>query len=123
MKRDITKPNATCLDLLCYLYSLTQLDLEVLLALLKRQGATLDELALVVKRDRTTVFRSLQKLVSAGLCHKEAVGRREGGYYHVYSAASKDRIKTLCETRIDEITNRLKKLVQNLDSELESFTR
>ena len=47
---------------------------------------TLDGISKEVDRDRTTTFRSLQKLVSLGLCVKETKTIKEGGYYHVYSA-------------------------------------
>src|SRR5918996_6067005 len=88
----LTRTNATVKDLFIQLYDLSPLDLEILFMLIGRNNKndeepmTLDEASKEVDRDRSTTFRSFQKLVSLGLCVKETKTIKEGGYYHIYSA-------------------------------------
>jgi predicted transcriptional regulator len=56
--------NSTVKDLFIYLYDLSPLELDLLFILIKnKKSMTLEELAKKVDRDKSTVFRSLQKLV------------------------------------------------------------
>src|ERR671939_40269 len=83
----LTRMNSTLKDLFIYLYDLSPLDLDLLFVLIKRERpTTLEELVNEADRDKSTVFRSLQKLVGLGICVKETRTLKEGGYFHVYSA-------------------------------------
>ena len=56
-------------------------------ALIARKRSTLlDVLSKEVDRDKTTVFRCLQKLVDLRICEKDIKTLKEGGWYHVYTA-------------------------------------
>jgi predicted transcriptional regulator len=108
----LTARNATCKDLLSCLYDLSSTDTR-LLALLLREGKpkTLDELAGSMERDRGTVFRSLQRLVSLGFCTKQTVNLKEGGYKHLYNTVGVEKIEENAEQRIKEIQSSLKRLM------------
>src|SRR5712692_1366960 len=93
----LTRKNASCNELLCAVYNLNPVELEVFYHLAGGASAGLDEIALKVKRDRTTIYRSLQKLVSIQLCYKETKALKEGGYYHLYSATELARVKEQAE--------------------------
>src|SRR5687767_1024785 len=89
----LTRMNATVKDLFIQLYDLSSLDLDILFMLIGNKNGepmTLDEVSKEVDRDRSTTFRSLQKLVSLGLCVKETKTIKDGGYYHVYGAVDMD---------------------------------
>jgi predicted transcriptional regulator len=88
----LTRMNATVKDLFIQLYDLSPLDLEILFMLISKKNdepMTLDQISKEADRDRSTTFRSLQKLVGLGLCIKDTKTIKEGGYYHVYSEKSK----------------------------------
>jgi Predicted transcriptional regulator len=53
---------------------------------------TVDEIAEIVNRERSTAYRSIQRLLQAGFIKKEQINYDQGGYYHVYSATSPDEI-------------------------------
>ena len=67
----ILDENATCRDMFEYFFDLSPADVAVLYSLDNETGATLDDIALKVHKDRTTVFRSLQRLVGTGIVTKK----------------------------------------------------
>jgi len=95
-----------------------------LLALLLRDGKprTLDELADLMDRDRGTIFRSLQKLVSIGFCTKQSVNLKEGGYKHLYNSVSAEQIEKNAENRIGQIQTSLTRLMKKFRYDIRSMT-
>ena len=102
--KTITRVNSTVKDLFIYLYDLSSLELDLLFILIKnKKSMTLEELAKKVDRDKSSVFRSLQKLVGLGICVKETKTLKEGGYYHAYSAIDIESFKIETEKRVKEL--------------------
>jgi predicted transcriptional regulator len=98
--------NCSCEDVFTCLYNLSTSDIQILGILLrseKKGPLTLDYLGKQVNRDKGTVFRSLQKLVGMGFCTKQTRFLRQGGYYHVYSAADISTIEKNVDERISNI--------------------
>lgn len=82
-----------CDDLLECVHGLTELDracFEVLVA--ARDRRTIDEIAEEVDRERSTVYRSVHRLLEAGVLEKEQVNYENGGYYHVYRSVDPDTV-------------------------------
>ncbi len=81
----ITRMSATLKDLFIYIYDLSPLDMDLLLTLIAHHNKqmTLEDLSKAVNRDKSTVFRSLQKLTGLGICVKESRTLKEGGHFHV----------------------------------------
>jgi predicted transcriptional regulator len=59
-----TKKKAACSDLLSCLYGLNEIDYKIFYTLSDKEDKSLDQIALEVKRNRTTVYKNLQKLTS-----------------------------------------------------------
>jgi len=114
----LTKKSASCADLLSCLYNLKPTDLEVLLEVTRNENATLDEIAKLVQRDRSSVHRCLSKLVSANLVTKQTKTLKNGGYYHAYSMVELATIKRHAKERVKEITESLEALINNFESDL-----
>jgi predicted transcriptional regulator len=114
----LTRRGATCSDLLSCLYNLKPIDLEVFLEVAKNENATLDQIAQLVQRDRSSTHRCLSKLVSAGLVHKQAETLKGGGYCHIYSIVEPFKIKEHARQRVKEITESLESLIENFESDL-----
>ena len=116
----LTRRGATCTDLLSCLYGLKPTELQVFYGLAFRVNASVDELSLEVGRDRTTVHRSLSKLVSAGLAYRQAIGLKDGGYRYVYGAVEPAKIREQATERVEEITASLHSLIDNFEKDLGS---
>ena len=115
----ITRMNASLKDLIMSLYDLTPLEFDLLFALMARKKATpLDVLSEQVDRDKTTVFRCLQKLVNLRICKKEIKTFKEGGWYHVYTAIDVPAFKMETEKRVKEIKESFDGLLSKFETDL-----
>jgi len=111
--------NATLKDLRMSLYDLSPLEFDLLFALIARKKATsLDILSKEVDRDKTTVFRSLQKLVNLRICEKDTKTLKEGGWYHVYTAIDISAFKMETEKRAKEIKESFDSLLSKFEADL-----
>ncbi|PSP89786.1 transcriptional regulator [Halobacteriales archaeon QS_4_69_34] len=45
---------------------------------------TIDEIAAEVDRERSTVYRAVQRLLRTGFVQREQINYDQGGYYHVF---------------------------------------
>jgi predicted transcriptional regulator len=110
-----------CADLVRCMYSLTEFEMEALRTLLREGTMGADELAGRLRRDRSTVYRSLQKLVSCQVVRKESRSIARGGYYHVYSAIPKDEIRARLEHCIKDWHSKMRGLLARFDEDIEGL--
>lgn len=118
----LTRMNATVKDLFIQLYDLSPLDLEILFMLISKKNdepMTLDQISKEADRDRSTTFRSLQKLVGLGLCIKDTKTIKEGGYYHVYSVVDMKTFKMETERRVRDLQKSLERLLKKFESDMQ----
>lgn len=118
----LTRMNATVKDLFIQLYDLSPLDLEILFMLISKKNdepMTLDQISKEADRDRSTTFRSLQKLVTLGLCIKETKTIKEGGYYHVYSVVDMETFKIETERRVRDLQRSLDRLLKKFENDMQ----
>lgn len=93
----------TCEDPLVRLYGLRTLDEQVLRLLFERdEPLAVDDIAELVGRERTTVYRSVRRLAEARCLHEEKVTTERGGYYHTYRPADPDRIAADMRRTLDD---------------------
>ena len=115
----LTRINSTVKELFIYLYDLSPLELDLLFIMIKEaKPLTLEELSNKADRDKSTVFRSVQKLVSAGICIKETRTIREGGYYHIYSAVDMETFKAETQMRVNDLQKSLDRLMRKFESDM-----
>lgn len=114
----IKKEGSSCTELLECFYDLSSNECEAFYQIAAKESVSLDELAFLIKRDRSTTHRLLQKLVGMGLCYKEKVNLPKGGYSHIYRAASITRVKDQLEKRINEYRSNLEDLFGRMESEM-----
>lgn len=120
----LTRMNATIKDLFIQLYDLSPLDLDILFMLISKKNddepMTLDEVSKETDRDRSTTFRSLQKLVSLGLCVKETKTIKEGGYFHVYSVVDMETFKKETERKVKDLQKSLDRLLKKFETDMQT---
>ncbi len=111
----------SCTDLVRCMYNLTELDMEALGLLLREGPAKAEDLAERLGRDRSTVYRSLQKMVSCQIVTKDVRNLDRGGYYHVYSSTPRQLIRDRLEHCIEEWHSRMMALMAHFDEDLDSL--
>lgn len=74
-----------CEGLLECIHGLRQLDRECYRVLVEAgEPLKIDDVAVEVDRERSTTYRSIQRLMQAGFVQKKQINYEEGGYCHVY---------------------------------------
>jgi predicted transcriptional regulator len=116
----ILDENASCRDMFEYLFDLSPADISVLYTLKDNSGESLLAIASEMKREKTAVFRSLQKLVSAGLVIKKKNILEKGGYYYAYLRISPPKITELVKLRESRFHSALKCLLKDIQNDFEN---
>jgi len=119
----LTRMGATVKDLFIQLYDLSPPELEILFMLISRENdeppMTLEQISKAMDRDKSTTFRSLQKLVTLGLLVKETRTIKDGGYFHVYSAVDRKTLEKETERRVKELQKSLDRLLKKFESDMQ----
>lgn len=117
---NLIRKNSTLKDLFLYVYDLSPLEMDLLITLVKKKNAmTLEELTKEADRDKSTTFRSLQKLVSLGICSKETKITKERAYRHFYSSIPVEMFKVETEKRVKELEESIHRLMRKFENDLE----
>jgi predicted transcriptional regulator len=103
-----------CNDVIQCIFDLNELDISVYNILKKVGSSRATSLADKLKKERSTVYRSLQKLTCAGLCNKKTMTISKGGYYHIYECVNTKKTKEKIEKCIDIWYNKMKKTIKEL---------
>ncbi len=106
---------ASCKDIVKCIYRLTDFELAIYKRLAKQGPQRADDLAPIMKKDRSTVYRALQKLVSSGLAFRDTRSIERGGYYHVYTAVSPDQLKDSLHKCADDWFMNMNKAIEDFD--------
>ena len=102
---------SNCKDLVQCAFSLNEFEVEVFNRLTDAGAKRADDLADLMGKDRSTVYRALQKLMTCGMCFRETKSIERGGYYHVYRAISRDELKHKLEQCVDDWYDRMQQVL------------
>ncbi len=106
---------SNCRDIVQCAFNLNEFEIEVYKLVSMHELIRADELADLMGKDRSTVYRALQKLISCGMCFRETKNLEKGGYYHAYKAIDrKDLVKRL-EHCIEDWHSRMVTALSRLD--------
>jgi predicted transcriptional regulator len=92
----------TCHDLVQCAFSLAEFEVEVYYQLSQSGPLRADELAAKMGQDRSTVYRSLQKLMTCGMVYRETKSIERGGYFHIYKAIGKELLRERLERCVND---------------------
>ncbi|MFT4921376.1 helix-turn-helix domain-containing protein (plasmid) [Halobaculum sp. CBA1158] len=90
---EMLRQDMTCEGLLECFHGTKELDKEVFGLLVETtEPLTVDDIAEQIDRERSTAYRSVQRLMQAGFVQKEQINYDQGGYCHVYRPTDPDQI-------------------------------
>ncbi len=115
---EMLRAECKCEDMAKCVLGLKELDISTYKKLLESGPTTAEQLGQLLCRERSTAYRSLQNLTSAGLVYRETKSIDIGGYYYEYTAIEPSRVKKMIKATIDEWYQKMSNLVENFDREL-----
>jgi predicted transcriptional regulator len=109
-----------CEGLLECFHGLKQLDKQCFQALVRAEKPlTVDELAEVVDRERSTAYRAVQRLLQTGFIEKDQINYDQGGYYHVYSPRDPSQIANDMQRMLNDWYAKMGQLIQEFENKYE----
>lgn len=106
--------NVSCVDLAELLLDLKPLDVETYRALLKKRGGgSVEEIADALDRERTSAYRSLERLTNCDLVDKESEIRMRKRYY-VYRPVTPRNVRQTAEECLEERYEELREAVDRI---------
>lgn len=88
-------------DLLCCAFGLRDSEITVYLYLID-SPKTVEEIAVVVDKDRSTVQRVLNRLYKKDLVERRTQSIERGGYYYEYVAKSTEKVREEILAQLDD---------------------
>ncbi|KYH26404.1 HTH-type transcriptional regulator lrs14 [Halalkalicoccus paucihalophilus] len=90
---EMLRQDMQCEGLLECFHDLKEIDKNVFRMLNETEDPlTVDEIADRIDRERSTAYRSVQRLLQVGFIQKEQINYEQGGYYHVYRPRDAEEI-------------------------------
>ncbi|GAA0307124.1 putative transcriptional regulator [Halarchaeum solikamskense] len=113
---EMLRQDMECEGLLECFHDLKALDKEIFQMLCdSAEPLTVDEVAERVDRERSTAYRSVQRLLQAGFIQKEQVNYDQGGYYHVYKPRDGEEIAQDMQRTLNDWYAKMGQLIDEFD--------
>ena len=107
----------TCFDIVRALFGLSENELEVLACINHNKPVDVKGITEIIKKDRASIVRSIQRLMDVGAVKKEKVSLKRGGYKYLYYTLPiiefRDKLKEL----VTRISVRMEKGIMELSEE------
>ena len=103
--------NLNCENFLECFYGLNEADVEIFRNLVELEEARIEDLSLTVKKSENTVYKSLQKLLVAGLVIRDKKLIDGGGYYYTYKPVDVEGIVVEMHKTVDEWYAKIKSTI------------
>ncbi|WIV68048.1 helix-turn-helix domain-containing protein [Natrialbaceae archaeon AArc-T1-2] len=109
-----------CEGLLECIHGLKRLDTECFQAMVEHdEPMTIDEVAERVDRERSTAYRSIQRLLQSGFIQKDQINYDQGGYYHVYYPTDPSQIAGDMRRMLNDWYAKMGLLIQEFEDKYE----
>ncbi len=117
---ELLQQDMKCEGLLECIHGLKQLDKECFRAMVEsEEPLTIDEVAAEVDRERSTAYRSIQRLLQSGFIQKEQINYDQGGYYHVYYPTDPNQIATEMQRTLNDWYAKMGQLIHEFEEKYE----
>lgn len=117
---EMLRQDMACEGLLECFHGLKQLDKHCFQVLVKSSDPlTVDDVAEEVDRERSTVYRSIQRLLNTGIIQKEQVNYKNGGYYHVYYPTDPEDVTDTMQRMLNDWYAKMGQLIQEFENKYE----
>jgi predicted transcriptional regulator len=117
---EMLRQDMQCEGLLECFHDLKEIDKNVFRLLNESdQPLTVDEVADKIDRERSTAYRSVQRLLQVGFIQKEQINYEQGGYYHVYRPRDADDIAQEMQRMLNDWYAKMGQLIQEFETKYE----
>jgi predicted transcriptional regulator len=109
--------NINCYEIVKCIFNLNNTDLVVLQSFNKNDGFTVNQLKNKIGKDRSIIYRSLEKLITCKLCYKERKSGEKRGFIDFYYRIPIKEIFRITEENLDKCYLKIKKMINDMDKD------
>ena len=109
--------NLSCVDLVRCIFSLNDTDILILRSIPEHEGRNIKDITKIIKKDRSTIHRSLEKLVSCNICYKERKSGKSRGFVDYYYVIPEKELLRRAEKNLDNCYLKIKTMLRELEKE------
>lgn len=100
------------------LYGFSEIDQDCFaLVASSSEPLKIDELKQYIGKDRSTVYRSVQRLVDHGFVSKEKIDFDRGGYCHVYRCRDRSELVSEMHDELDRRHTDMKRRIESFNNQ------
>ena len=107
----------TCFDIIRAIFGLSENELEVLACINHNKPIDVKGITEIIKKDRASIVRSIQRLMDVGALKKEKVSLEKGGYKYLYYTQPIDEFRDKLRELVIKISERMEKGIMELSDE------
>jgi predicted transcriptional regulator len=107
----------SCVYLVRCIFSLNDTDILILKSIPENEGRNINDITKIIKKDRSTIHRSLEKLVSCNICYKERKSGKNRGFIDYYYAIPEKELLRRAEKNLDNCYLKIKTMLRDLEEE------
>jgi predicted transcriptional regulator len=104
-------------SIMCCIFGIKTFDVMVYFTLLNNGALRVNDIAELLNRDRSTIQRSVQSLVNAGLVRRKQINLKEGGYYYIYEAIPFSEVKGIIKDTMEKWCSEVKEWIDEMNEE------
>ena len=104
-------------SIMCCIFGIKTFDVMVYFTLLNNGALRVNDIAELLSRDRSTIQRSVQSLVNAGLVRRKQINLKEGGYYYIYEAIPFSEVKNIIKDTMEKWCSEVKEWIDEMNEE------
>ncbi|MFC4248586.1 helix-turn-helix domain-containing protein [Natribaculum luteum] len=113
----LEQPDPPFENVLSCVFGIEDHETRTYLTLLEYPGSTIEELADVLERDRSTINRTLSTLCDRGLARRDRRLLDGGGYVYQYTAVPLSEAKALLHDGLDDWSETVHGVIDDFDGE------
>lgn len=102
-------------DVMRCVFKIKDYEIEVYFYLLDRPGSTIAEVSEFLKKDRSSIQRSLQTLMDKGMIERKFRVLGVGGFAYIYTATPLEETKKIMERELQVWYSMMNKLVMKFE--------
>lgn len=104
-------------SIMCCIFGIKTFDVLVYFTLLNNGILRVNDIAELLNRDRSTIQRSVQNLVNAGLVKRRQINLKEGGYFYKYEAIPFSEVKEIIKDTMEKWCREVREWIDRMDEE------
>jgi len=93
-------------------FGLSQPEFTILKILLSKGEKSVEELAELLEKDRTTVQRAIKPLLAKGLVKRRQYNLESGGYQYYYQPQDKEAVKKRIQEHFDHFSRTVREEIE-----------